>query len=427
MKIRTFDTIGETLYEETLSNGLRMFAVPKKGFRSNFAMIAVKYGGAYRSFTLGGEKYDTPAGVAHFLEHKLFDMPDGSDALTAFSENGASPNAYTSNDTTVYHFDCTDGFIENLKLLTEFVSAPHFTPQTVKKEQGIIAQEIGMYDDHPAFVIYNRLMRMLYSEHPIRDQVAGTVDSIAEISDKTLYDCYNTFYRPNNMVFCAAGDFDPSEVFKTVESVLGKLSAAEIPQPDFGAVKAELPSERYHEERMEISAPQFSAGAAFTAEKGAALQRQKLVSSLALRTLFGTSGNFYNRLYDEGLLNRDYDYEADYSADTATFILSGESPDPDSVAKEIIETVDYVRENGLDPKAFERAKRSSYGARLRGLEDFDGLCAALASSAFSGYCSLDAFELLDDIRIDECEKFLCEALTPERLALSVLLPVEVRA
>lgn len=427
MKITKFDNIGETLYEKTLENGLRMFAVPKKGFRSNFAMIAVKYGGAYRSFTVGGEKIDTPAGVAHFLEHKLFDMPDGSDALSAFSENGASPNAATSNDSTVYYFDCTDGFFENLKLLAEFVSTPHFTPQSVKKEQGIIAQEIGMYDDRPDYAVYKNLLRMLYSSHPIRDQIAGTVESIAEISDKTLYDCYNTFYRPNNMIFCAAGDFDPTEVFAAVESVLGKLSAAEIPQPDFGCADAELPKEQRHEERMEVSAPQFSVGAAFTAEKGTALQRQKIVSSLALRTLFGTSGSFYNELYRSGLLNRDYDYEADYIADTATFILGGESPDPEAVLKELLKAVDGVRENGLDPEAFERAKRASYGARLRGLEDFDGLCAALASSAFSGYCSLDAFELLDGISKDECEKFLCEVLTPERLALSVLFPLEVRA
>lgn len=426
MKITKFDSIGETLFEETLPNGLRMFAVPKKGFRSSFAMIAIRYGGAYRCFTLGGDRVETPAGVAHFLEHKLFDMPDGSDAITALSALGASPNAYTSNDTTVYHFDCTDNFFDNLRLLSEFVSTPYFTPATVAKEQGIIAQEIGMYDDRPDFDVYYGLMRMLYSKHPVRDRVAGTVESISEISDKTLYDCYNTFYRPNNMIFCAAGDFDPSEVFRAVESMLGKLSAAEIPQPDFGSVEAELPSERYREEYMELSAPQFSAGAAFTAEKGAALQRQKLVSSLALRTLFGTSGNFYNKLYSEGLLNRDYDYEADYSADTATFIIGGESPDPDGVIKELLETVDYVRENGLDPEAFERAKRASYGARLRGLEDFDSLCASIASSAFSGCCALDAFALLEDIRIDECEKFLCEVLTPERIALCVLLPNEVK-
>lgn len=426
MKITKFDNIGETLYEKTLENGLRMFAVPKKGFRSNFAMIAVKYGGAYRSFTVGGEKIDTPAGVAHFLEHKLFDMPDGSDALSAFSENGASPNAGTSNDSTVYYFDCTDGFFENLKLLAEFVSTPHFTPQSVKKERGIIAQEIGMYDDRPDYAVYKNLLRMLYSNHPIRDQIAGTVESIAEISDKTLYDCYGAFYLPNNMIFCAAGDFDPEEVFATVEGVLGKLEAGEIPQPDFGEPD-KRPNAMYHEEHMELSAPQFVAGCTFTPEKGAALQRQKIVASLALRTLLGTSGNFYNDLYSDGLLNRDYDFEVDYIADTATIIIGGESPNPKFVLESLDDTLEETEIWGLDPDDFERAKRASYGARLRGLEDFDSMCSSIAVAAFSGYCSFDAFKILESVTRKECEDFINRNMRYGELALSVISPIEVKS
>lgn len=426
MKIRKFDSIGETLYEETLPNGFRMFAVPKKGFRSNFAMISVKYGGAYRSFTLDGKDIETPAGVAHFLEHKLFDMPDGSDALTAFSETGASPNAATSNDTTVYHFDCTDGFADGLRLLAEFVTTPYFTPQTVQKEQGIIAQEIIMYDDLPAYAVYNRLMRMLYPGHPVSDQIAGTVDSIAEISDTTLYDCYHAFYRPNNMIFCAAGDFDPAEVFAAVESVVGKLPAGDIPTVQLPCGGDRL-AQNYHEERMELSAPQFLIGCSFVPEKGAALQRQKLVASLALRTLLGTSGDFYTALYKESMLNRDYDYEVDYSAGTATVMVGGESPNPKYVLDALLKAVENVKSSGLDGDAFLRAKRASYGARLRGLEDFDSMCVALASSCFNGYCALDAFALLDGIEKDECERFICDNMTEEKLALSVLLPIEVKA
>ncbi len=426
MKITRFDNIGETLYEETLENGLRMFAVPKKGFRSSFAMIAVRYGGAYRCFTVNGEKKSTPAGVAHFLEHKLFDMPDGSDAFAGFSENGAAPNAYTSNDTTVYHFDCTGGFEDDLRLLAELVSSPHFTPESVAKEQGIIAQEINMYDDRSEFVVYYNLMRMLYSEHPVRDKIAGTVESIAEIDDKLLYDCYNAFYIPNNMILCAAGDFDPERVFAVARETLANLKPADIPQPDFGLAH-ERPNTMYREEHMELSAPQFAIGCSFVPEKGAALQRQKLIASLALRTLLGTSGDFYNELYMSGSLNRDYDYEIDYAADTATIIISGESNSPDYVFRELCEAVENVADFGLDGDAFERAKRASYGARLRGLEDFDSLCASIASAAFSGYRALDAFDLLGGIKKEECERFIAETMREELMSFSVVSPIEVKS
>ena len=426
MNIRKFDNIGETLYTDTLDNGLRVLYVRKPDFRMSYAVIAVKYGDAYRRFLVGDKWHDTPAGVAHFLEHKLFDMPDGSDALTALSENGASPNAFTSCGMTAYHFDCTESFEANLKTLAGFVTTPHFTPDSVAKEQGIIAQEIGMFDDRPPFVVYNRLIRMLYAKHPIRDQVAGTVSSIAEITDKTLYDCYNAFYRPSNMVLCAAGSIEPERFFFLAHELLNSLPDGEIPQPDFGETGVSAPLETYHEERMELSAPQFLIGCALDFPlSGKALQRRKIVGMLALRTLFGTSGDFYNRLYGEGLLNRDYDYEIDCTAGTATFMLGGESLDPKRVLKELCDALSEVKVKGLSPNAFERAKKASFGARLRGLEDFDNLCIALTESALSDYCSLDSFSLLSEITVGECEEFLIQNIDPDRLALSVLLPNEV--
>lgn len=426
MKIRRFDNIGETLYTDTLQNGLRILYVPKPDFRMNYAVIAVRYGAAYKRFMNDGKWQDTPAGVAHFLEHKMFDMPDGSDAITALSQNGASPNAYTAYDITAYHFDCTDNFSDNLRLLAELVSKPYFTPESVEKEQGIIAQEIGMFDDLPSYVVYNRLIRMLYPDHPIREQVAGTVGSIAEITDKTLYDCYNTFYSPGNIVLCAAGGIAPEEFFALAEKHLGSLPAKEIPQADFGSVDLAAPLENYHEERMALSAPQFLIGCAFSpAPSGEALCRQKLVCALALRTFFGSSGDFYNSLYAEGLLNRDYDYEADYSAGTATIMLGGESSDPRHVLRELCARVEALRSEGLDRNAFERAKKASFGARLRSLEDFDSMCNALTEGAFSDYCSFDSFALLTEITAEECEKFILDTFAEDRLALSVLLPNEV--
>lgn len=196
MAITEYKNIGETVFSATLANGLRVRVVPKPGFNSFYAVLAANYGGAHRRFELDGAHVDTPAGVAHFLEHKMFDMPDGDNALNILTANGADPNAFTSSGMTAYYFQCTENFEENLRMLLRFVSTPYFTEETVSKERGIIAQEILMGEDNPGVALYYNLLRMLYAHHPIRDRVAGTVDSIAEISADTLYACHRAFYAP---------------------------------------------------------------------------------------------------------------------------------------------------------------------------------------------------------------------------------------
>ena len=424
MKHKRFERIGEDLYTGRLRNGLTVNVVTKPGFRLSYAVFATNYGGAHRRFSLGGRMHDTPAGVAHFLEHKMFDMPDGDNALSVLSANGAQPNAFTSSGMTAYYFDCTSGFEENLRMLLRFVSTPYFTQETVDKEQGIIGQEICMVEDNPGYVVYNRLMRMLYEHNPIRDQVAGSIESIAEITAETLYNCHKAFYAPSNMTLCVAGDCDPERIFAIADELLPR-ERAEVPKADMGAPETELPLKGYNEECMEVSAPQFLIGAKIApAPDGEALLRQKIVAQLALRTVFGTSAEFYNRLYAEGTLNRDYDYEIDYSAGTATIMLGGESAQPQKVLGEINAELDRVFKNGLDGDAFEKAKRASFGSRLRGLEDFDSLCLSLVDGVFGGYCALDACELLESVTKAECEDFLKTFMTPDRLAMSVINPVK---
>lgn len=423
MNSKHFSKINETLYTAELPNGLRINVVTKPGFELGYAVFATNYGGAHRRFFLNGQWHDTPAGVAHFLEHKMFDMPDGDNALSVLSANGAQPNAFTSSGMTAYYFSSTSGFEKNLRMLLKFVSTPYFTDETVSKEQGIIGQEIGMVEDSPGYVIYNRLMRMLYEHNPVRDQVAGSVESIAEITAETLYNCHKAFYAPSNMVLCVAADCDPERIYAIAKEMLPD-EKAEIPTSDFGEKETEFPSESYHEEHMELSAPQFLIGAKVApAEMGAALQRQKIVAQLAMRTLFGSSGRFYNRLYSEGVLNRDYDYEIDYTAGVATIMIGGESSDPQRVLSEVNSAISAVKANGLDRDAFERAKKASFGARLRGLESFDSICISMVTGLFGGYCSLDSFEVLDSVAIDECEMFLTEFMAPDRLAMSVLSPL----
>ena len=421
MNKHEYKNIGEVLYSATLPNGLRLSVVPKPGFNSFYAVFAANYGGAHRCFELDGQKISTPAGVAHFLEHKMFDLPGGDNALNILTANGADPNAFTSSGMTAYYFQCTEHFEENLRMLLHFVSTPYFTPETVEKEQGIIAQEIRMGEDNPGVVLYYDLLRMLYKSHPIRDRVAGTVESIAEITDKTLYDCHRAFYSGANMVLCIAGDVDPERMsaiaFEELPSAHTTAPTADL--PDDG----ELPFEQYKRTEMPVSAPQFFIGAKLRPETdGEAALRQRLIAMLAMRLLCGYSSPFYARLYAEGLLNRDFDYEVDFTAGTATIIIGGESAEPERVRDELTAEVGRIVREGFAADAFERARRASLGARLRGLEDFDNVCVSLAEGTFDGFCALDSVALLEQVTKRECEEFVTEKLAPERLAISIIAP-----
>ena len=419
MTTKAYPRLGETLYTTTLPNGLTIHVVPKPGFRSYYAVLAANYGGDHRRFSLGGEMIDTPAGVAHYLEHKMFDLPDGDNALNLLSANGADPNAFTSGSITCYYFQCTEKFEENLRLLIHFVTTPYFTEETVQKEQGIIGQEIRMGEDSPGSAVYYNLLKQLYANHPIRDRVVGTVESIAQITEDTLYACHKVFYAPSNLCLCVEGDVDPAAIEAIVREMLPP-EKAELPVADFGPEEGLLPQETLHRACMAVSAPQFLIGAKFRPVEGEGALRQRIVAQLALRLLVGSSSRFYTSLYADGTLNRDFDYEADFSAGTATVILGGESEEPEAVLAALNERIAEVCKTGFAPDAFERAKRASYGARLRGLEDFDSVCVSLASGQFEGYCPFDAPGLLDQVTRQECEVFVRENLQPERFALSII-------
>ena len=421
MNKRVFQTVGETLYTDTLPNGLRIYVVPKPGYAKSYAFFATNYGGADRRFKLAGEWIDTPAGVAHFLEHKMFDTPDGGNALSVLSANGASPNAFTSSGITAYHFESTQGFYENLDTLLSFVSVPYFTPESVAKEQGIIGQEIRMTEDSPDFVVYYGLLKCLFAENPVRDSVAGTVESIAEITDQTLYNCHKVFYNPSNMVLCVVGDVDPEKVKAAAERILPK-EAGERPERDYGKESGDMPREKRFDAAMEVSMPLFALGSRFApAENGEAALRQRLTGELALRCLLGRSSPLYSRLYSEGLINSSFGYELDYSAGAGMLIVSGESSDPEAVLRAITEEAARAGSQGLDGELFERIRRSDYGARLRGLGHFGELAYDLAQGDFAGFCALDAFDM-PEVTKAEAEAFVGSILSESALALSVVRP-----
>ena len=422
-----YPSIGETLWSGKLSNGLTVFVVPKKDFRSCHALFGTHYGSAMRRFRLEDTVLETPEGIAHYLEHKMFDMPEGENALAVLSENGADPNAYTSTDMTCYYFSCTSEFEENLHMLLKFVSTPYFTEESVEKERGIITQEILMGEDSPPRRIYHNLLSLLYSRKEITDQVAGTVESIQKITAELLYDCHRVFYAPSNMALCVEGDVDPETVCRIAEEVLPSEKKA-VPCALYGDHEGMLPLKDRIEEEMPIAMPEFLIGAkdydAPLSETGDAHDRifRRLVSYLALRLLCGTSSHFYMKLYSEGLITHSFDYDTDFAADTVTIIIGGESNDPDAVLNALHEEVTAVSEKGFDRNRFEIARKSLIGSRLRSLEDFENVCGNLFGDWIDGFCCPDVSSILAEIRCEDCEAWVRETLAPERLAISILRP-----
>lgn len=414
--------IGETIYRDTLPNGLQVSVVPKPGYSRSFALFATKYGGADRRFRLNDAFIETPLGVAHFLEHKMFDMPSGENALSVLAANGAQPNAYTSSGMTAYHFESTANFDMNLRTLLKFVSTPYFTEESVAKEQGIIGQEIRMTEDNPGYAGFVELLKSLYSSHPMRESVAGTVESIAQITPEVLYHCHEVFYNPSNMVLCCGGDVDPDEIRMLAEEMLPK-TPGEIPERDYGKEESLLPVRAFFEKTMEVSAPQFLLGAKLPfVPEGTERLRQGILAELSLDYLAGTSSEYYTTLYSKGILNHDFGAELYECAGTRTLILGGESKEYEKAKDELLIRVNGIREGGLDKARFGRCKRAYFGAALSALDSVEATTGMLLDSAFGGWNALEVFSLYDEITDEEVSAFLTDSFQPERLALSVIQP-----
>ncbi|MBQ4040452.1 MAG: insulinase family protein [Oscillospiraceae bacterium] len=422
MRTTDYISVGERRAVGTLACGLNVIVVPKLEFTKSYAFFATDYGGADRRFSLGGKWHDTPSGVAHFLEHKMFDQPDGTNALTTLSSMGASPNAFTSSDITAYHFECAENFEEDLRVMLDFVMTPFYTEESVAKEQGIIGQEIRMTEDNPDFALYYDILKSLYKTNPIRDSVAGTVESISHITAQTLYDCHKAFYNPSNMVLCVAGDLDPDRVFEIAQQTV-RCAVGSKPERDYGPQEGLDPVEKKSERRMEVGTPMFLTGVKSKApEKGEGYLKRLLTGDLTLDVLYGRSSPFYSQMYAKGLINQGFSAEYDICAGVAHVLSGGESKDPEAVAAAIAQAAADASEKGIDKAAFERIKKAALGRTLRGLNSFDSICYNTAKGYFKGYDYLTCAKVLAEITEDDAAAFAAEALTPDRLALSVIRP-----
>ena len=415
-----YERIGESVYQETLPNGLKIFVVPKPGYTKKYAFFATRYGGMDTRFQLDGAWLDTPAGIAHYLEHKMFDTKEGN-ALQELAKNGAEPNAFTANAMTGYYFDSTEHFEENLEILLSFVSIPYFTEESVAKEQGIIGQEIRMIEDNPDWQIYTRMLQALYSKSPARTSIAGTVESISHITAETLYDCHKAFYTPSNMVLAVVGDVDPQRVVDLAQRVLPRESGPVIPR-DYGD-EPDTVAEQETSCAMEVSCPQFLAGfKCRPAQDGEEYMRLALIGDIACDILLGDSSPLYLRMYDEGLINTSFGGSFEMMPGIAYLYAGGDSKDARAVTREIQKEAERLVREGIDEEFYQRIKKAAFGANLRGLNSFENIAVSLSEGYFHGYDPFVFPQVFDSIRKEDITAFLKENILAERMVLSEIVP-----
>ncbi|MGI6669610.1 MAG: EF-P 5-aminopentanol modification-associated protein YfmH [Acetivibrionales bacterium] len=420
-----YDKAGETLYRYEHSSGLKAFVLPKKGYSKKYAAFAANYGSIDNEFIVPGEKKPTrvPDGIAHFLEHKLFEQEDGN-VMDKFSRLGSSPNAYTGFNQTVYHFSCTDRFEDNFRLLLNYVQNPYITEESVEKEKGIIGQEIKMYQDNPGWRAFFNLLGALYSKHPVRTDIAGTIESISKINKDTLYKCYNTFYHPSNMGILAVGDVDPHSVFSMVEASLIKKDA----KPEIQRIFPDEPEKinrDYVEQSLAVSMPIFQMGYKDSrlSGDGTDMLMHEVAVKLLLDMLVGRSSALYEQLYEEGLLNATFETDFTIEKGYAFSVLGGESPDPAKVRDRFCQAVGNMRKTGLDADAYERLLKSAIGRHMRKFNSVERISHLFISVHFKGVNVFDYLEVYDKITLKYVNEIFEEHFKPDNLAMSVVRPV----
>lgn len=417
---KNYSALHESMQTRTLANGLRICYLPKEGFSKTFAILATDFGSVDASFTFEGKRYDTPAGVAHFLEHKMFEDEDGN-ALQKFARTGASPNAFTSHTMTAYHFSCTDRFEENLEILLKFVFTPYFTDENVEKERGIINQEIRMVEDTPNWEVFVGAYEGLYRNHPVRVSIPGSGESISHITPELLYTCHRAFYSPKNMALVVCGTADLEQVCRMAEEI-SPQDAPEIGQRHYGERRAEV-HQPVVTRKMQVSLPQCMVG--FKDEPvpaGESRLRRSLIGDLAVRILCGDTSPLYAKLYEKRLLGRDFDVDYSLIPDGACAILGGESRDPAAVREALERETARLAQEGIEPKLFRRMKNALYGMRLRMLDVPDLYARQEIASVFAGEHYLDFAGLFDTIHAEDVQEMFRRWAQPNRSTMSVVEP-----
>lgn len=424
MNRQVYENIDEEIYFKELESGLKVYYVPKLGYKKQYALFSTNYGSIDRTFKKDGELIKLPDGTAHFLEHKLFEEPD-KNISEQFSDLGLEANAFTNFSQTSYLFSGTENFYEGLELLVKFVQNPYFTDENVEKEKGIIEQEIKMYDDMAPWKVFFNCMNGMYNKHPIKIDIAGTVESIGEINRDELYKAYNTFYHPNNMVLFIIGDLDFDEIIGLIESVERKdyeeFEVERIMEEENDDINRGLV-----EESMLTSRPVFNIGVKDTDlnKHGEDLIRSSIVTNFVLDILFGNSSKFYNELYDEGLI--DGSFGAYYSG-KETYghsLIVGESDRPREVYDRILEEIKKEPRLLIKEEDFIRVKNNEIGGFLMGLNSIEFIGNLFTEFYFSDFMMFDYLKLVESIGYDEIIDRFKSHFREDRMILSIVNPAE---
>lgn len=408
---------GDSYYKIDHPSGLTVYVYPKEGYNSAYAIIGTKYGSVNTCFSLdGGEKITVPDGIAHYLEHKLFESEDG-DAFARYAKTGASANAYTSFEKTCYLFSCTDKFDESFEILLDFVQSPYFTAETVAKEQGIIGQEIKMYDDSPDWRVMFNMLEKMYHHHPVKIDIAGTVESIAEITAEKLYKCYNTFYNLNNMALCVAGNVTVEQVLKTCDRMLKPCEKHTI-ENFFEDEPYEI-VEPYVEQNFPVSVPLFNLGFKERAQKP--LNETKLAhTDILLELLASSTSELYQKLMDDELINTSFTFELFEGPGYCSVIFGGESRAPKQAAEQIKQYIAEVKKNGLDKAEFESARKSVYGDVISSLNSVGSIANTVTSYHFNGNELFTYIDAVANATFEDVQNRLSEMLDVNNCTLSVV-------
>lgn len=413
--------IGDKYFCVEHKSGLRVFVYPKPGFNSTYAIIGTKYGSINTSFKSLGQSnlMRVPDGIAHYLEHKLFESEDG-DAFAKYAKTGANANAYTSFDMTCYLFSCTKNFEDSLKILLDLVQYPYFTEENVEKERGIIGQEIKMYDDDPSWRVMFNLLEAMYHNHPVKVDIAGTVETIAQITPENLYKCYNDFYNPSNMVLCIAGNVQPEAVLRIVEESV-RSNDSKVPECILPEEPEHAVTERV-EQHFEIAMPSFQLGFKEAAGDRRRTSEELAQTDIILYALASKSSPLYKQLLDENLINDSFGYEYFEGQGYAAVIFSGESRDPDKTTEIIKEAIEGLHKNGVAKEDFERAKKLVYGRNIAMLNSAESIANAMMSLTFAGRELFHAIECIANTTLEQVNDRLKNQLDVKNSSLSVVLP-----
>ena len=417
MQIIESNKIKEKAYIENLENGMKVIIIPKPNLEKKYIIWGTHFGSIDNKFVMPntGEEVSIPDGVAHFLEHKMFEQPNGTNSLDTLMALGLDANAYTTNDHTAYLFECSNNFYEGLDELMDYVQHPYFTDQNVEKERGIIGQEIGRYDDEPSWKLYINLMDCLYKNNPVKLDIAGTVESISNITKETLYDCYNTFYHPSNMIMCISGNFEPEKI---VEEVKKRL----LPKEKIGKIERIYPEKEYtinkknNEQKMEVNIPIFMIGYRDILENEDNVKKQ-IAIEIILNSLIGKSSKLYQNLYNEGLIMVPFDFYDEFSNEYSHVVIGGQSENPEKINEKIVKTLETESVSSED---FERNKKALYGEYVSEYDDVETIGRIFLQDSIKGINSLDYIDAFSKITLDYVNKIQKELFKEEMSALSII-------